>query len=65
MNEKGGDLEKTAQHGLFTKPRDKNATIGYWRTLKLDPELLQQSADCIAEYEEAKSTVLDQEQFKS
>lgn len=59
MNENGGDLENTAKHGLFTKPRDKNATIGYWKTIKMDPAILEQSSKCIEEYEQTKSTVLD------
>ena len=58
MNEKGGDLNETAKHGFFTKPRDKNATIGYWKTLKIDPSVWTEASDCITEYENTKSTVL-------
>ena len=59
MNEKGGDLNYTQHHGFFTKPRDRNSTIGYWKKRKMNTNLLLQSQSCITEYEAIKSTVLN------
>ena len=59
MNEKGGDSKDTSEHGFFTKPRDQNSTIGYWKKANMDPLILEKSADCIRKYENTKTTVLN------
>ena len=59
MNEKGGDLDSTSEHGFFTKPRDKNTTIGLWKSKKISPQMMKQSEGCVQIYENTKSSVLE------